>query len=105
MNAQILTGHPAKLRDGTWGAHVNSSDAKCGDVVHIETRNGKQWTETVDKVIWIGRDGDGNECALVTCVPREVGAKGRGASKKPKVARTLGAAVADGDCYDDDDLP
>lgn len=83
MNVQILMGHPAKLKDGTWGAHVNSPNAKCGDVVQVETRRGKQWTETVDRVIWTGRDGDGNECALVTCVPRMHGEKGAKAPSTP----------------------
>lgn len=92
MNAQILTGHPAKLKDGTWGAHVNSPDAKCGDVVQIETRGGKQWTETVERVIWTGRDSDGNECALVTCVARPRG------EKAPSTR-------ADSTSFEDDDLP
>lgn len=79
----ILTGHPAKLKDGTWGAHVNAPTAEAGDTVHIETRSGKQWDETVERVIWTGRDSGGNECALVTCVPRERGEKGVKAAAAP----------------------
>lgn len=93
MNAQILTGHPAKLKDGTWGAHVNAPGAKCGDVVHIETRSGKQWTETVERVIWTGCDSDGNECALVTCVPR------------PRAGAKAPSTPADSTPFEDDDLP
>jgi len=95
MNAQTLNGHPAKLRDGSWGAHVNSPNAKCGDTINIETKSGKQWTETVDRVIWVGRDGDGAECARVTCVPRPRGEKG---AKAP-------ATPAESTPFEDDDLP
>jgi len=70
MNAAVLTGHPAKLKDGTWGAHVNSQNVTAGDTVAIETKSGKQWTETVERVIWKGDDSDGKPCALVTCLPR-----------------------------------
>jgi hypothetical protein len=94
MNSQ-LTGHPAKLRDGTWGAHVNAPTAEAGDVVRIETRSGKQWTETVDRVIWRGTDSDGNECALVTCVPRARGEKVVRAPTTP----------ADFTPFEDDGLP
>jgi len=95
MNAKILTGHPAKLRDGKWGAHVNAPTAEAGDVVHIETKSGKQWTETVDRVIWRGTDSDGNECALVTCVPRARGEKGAKALTAPTGSTP----------FEDDDLP
>lgn len=95
MMNSILTGHPAKLRDGTWGVHVNAPTAESGDTVQIETRSGKQWTETVDRVIWVGRDSDGNECALVTCVPRPRGEKGVRAPTAP----------ADSTPFEDDDLP
>ena len=98
MSNQVLTGHPAKLRDGGWGAHVNSPDAQPGDTVQIETRSGKTWTETVERVIWTGTDSDGNECALVTCVPRERGEKG----VKSKPAATATAADSP---FEDDDLP
>ena len=99
MNAQVLAGHPARLRDGGWGAHVNSPDVKTGDTVHIETRSGKQWVETVDKVIWTGRDSDGNECALVSCVPRPRGEKG------VKVQPASTDTASDSPPFEDDDLP
>lgn len=95
MNSQVLTGHPAKLRDGTWGAHVNAQTAAAGDTVQIETKSGKRWTETVDRVIWTGTDSDGNECALVTCVPRSRREKDVKAPTMP----------ADSIPFEDDDLP
>lgn len=96
MNAKILTGHPAKLRDGTWGAHVNAPTAAAGDTVHIETRSGKTWTEIVDRVIWSGHDSDGNECVLVTCAARERGEKG---------VKAKSATAAEDPTPFDDDLP
>lgn len=81
--SKVLAGHPARLRDGTWGAHVNSPSAQPGDTINIETRSGKTWTEVVERVIWSGTDSDGNECVLVTCVPRQRGAPAARAAVDP----------------------
>jgi len=91
MNTAVLTGHPAKLKDGSWGAHVNSPEVKSGDVVHVETKNGKQWTETVDRVIWTGNDSDGKPCALVTCIPREDQVKAKAAPAAAPAADDAGS--------------
>lgn len=95
MSNQVLTGHPARLRDGGWGAHVNSPSAQPGDTINIETRAGKTWVETVDRVIWTGVDRDGNECVLVTCAPRPRDQK---AVKAPP-------ANVESTGIEDDDLP
>lgn len=75
MNAEIkpggLTGHPAKLYDGAWGAHVNSDKAKPGDTVHLTTKAGKTWDAVVDKIVWTGPDSDGVPCALVSLAGKE----------------------------------
>ena len=74
MNAETkecLTGHPAKLKDGAWGAHVDSDRVKPGDVVHLTTKGGKDWDSTVEKVVWKGIDSDGQPCALCTLARKD----------------------------------
>ena len=75
MNAEIKTegqtGHPAKLYDGAWGAHVNSDKVKPGDTVHLTTKAGKTWDAVVDKIVWTGPDYDGVPCALVSLAGKE----------------------------------
>jgi len=75
MNAvaktEVFTGHPAKLREGGWGAHVNSDKVQPGDSVHLTTKAGKDWDAVVEKVVWTGVDSDGQACALCTLVGKE----------------------------------
>jgi len=66
-----FTGHPAKLREGGWGAHVNSDKVQPGDSVHLTTKAGKDWDAVVEKVVWTGVDSDGQACALCTLVCKE----------------------------------
>ena len=66
-----LTGHPAKLREGGWGAHINSDAVQPGDTVHLTTKAGKEWDSTVEKVVWTGTDSDGKPCALATLVGKD----------------------------------
>jgi len=66
-----FTGHPAKLREGGWGAHVNSDAVQPGDEVHLTTKAGKEWDSTVEKVVWTGTDSDGKPCSLCTLVGKD----------------------------------
>lgn len=97
----VLTGHPAKLKSGDWGAHVNGQAVKPGAVVHIETKGGKEWDDVVDRVVWRGNDSDGNPCALCTVKPHE---KSKGKAD-PQPAPALPERQDDGGGYEDDDLP
>ncbi|MBN8737414.1 MAG: hypothetical protein J0H27_14265 [Xanthomonadales bacterium] len=64
-------GHPAKLKEGGWGAHVNSDKVQHGDSVSLTTKAGKTWNAVVDRVVWTGTDSDGNACALCTLVGKD----------------------------------
>jgi len=66
-----FTGHPAKLREGGWGAHVNTDAVRPGDAVHLTTKAGKTWDAVIEKVVWIGKDSDGYPCALATLVGKD----------------------------------
>lgn len=66
-----FTGHPAKLKEGGWGAHVNSDKVQAGDEVSLTTKAGKQWDAVVEKVVWTGTDSDGKACALCTLVGKD----------------------------------
>jgi len=66
-----FTGHPAKLREGGWGAHINSDQVQAGDSVHLTTKAGKEWDAVVEKVVWTGVDSDGQACALCTLVGKD----------------------------------
>ena len=74
MNTAVkdgYTGRPAKLREGSWGAHVNNDSVQPGDVVHLTTKGGKEWDSMVEKVVWKGVDSDGQPCALCTLVTKD----------------------------------
>jgi hypothetical protein len=88
---ECLTGHPAKLKDGAWGAHVDSDRVQPGDVVHLTTKGGKEWDSTVEKVVWKGVDSDGQSCALCTLMTRD----------KPA---SLASAAASGEGEGENDL-
>ena len=73
-----MTGTPAKLRDGNWGARIpingfsdrqDFQNSLHGDeTVEITTRNGRQWTAGIGNVIWVGKDRNGETVALVRTV-------------------------------------
>jgi hypothetical protein len=42
---------PSKLRDGSWGARVQGS-VQQGAIIEINTKAGKTWTATVQRVLW-----------------------------------------------------
>lgn len=50
----ITKATPTKLRNGDWGARVNSDSVREGDTIEITTKGGKSWTATVSNVIWTG---------------------------------------------------
>lgn len=54
MQTTITTATPTKLRNGDWGARVNSDQIREGDTVEITTRAGKTWTAAIVKVLWSG---------------------------------------------------
>lgn len=78
-----LTGHPAKLRDGAWGAHVDTDKVKPGDTVHLTTKAKKEWEAVVEKVMWTGIDSDGVPCALVALVGKEKPTAAPAAARAP----------------------
>lgn len=92
----VLTGHPAKLKSGEWGAHIDGHDAKHGDIVRIRSKSGKVWESVVDRVVWTG-EMDGKPCALATLMPEEdrssATKKAGGAAPEPS---------ADAGAFDDD---
>ena len=91
MNAAVeegFGGHPAKLKEGGWGAHVNSDLVRPGDAVHLTSKAGKEWDSVVDRVVWKGVDSDGQPCALCTLV---------GKDKPTSPAPTAGAGESGGE--------
>jgi hypothetical protein len=53
-DTMTMQATPTKLRNGTWGAKVSSTDVRRGDTVTITTRSGKSWDATVSEVVWTG---------------------------------------------------
>lgn len=51
-----IAATPAKLKNGNWGARVQSADVREGDTVTITTRAGKSWQAQVELVVWRGDD-------------------------------------------------
>lgn len=56
-------GTPARLRDGSWGVRIEATEidgdmVSSGDTVTIETREGKEWDETVFEVVHVFPDGN-----------------------------------------------
>lgn len=45
---------PKKLRNGTWGALVDSSMVREGNDITVTTKAGKNWRATVTRVLWTG---------------------------------------------------
>lgn len=104
MNAttsEVLTGHPAKLKSGEWGAHVNTQEVNPGDVVHIETKSGKTWEDMIERVVWKGTDSDGKPCALCTIRPH---GQPKDAPKPKRESAVPAPSTGDGG-FDDDNLP
>jgi hypothetical protein len=54
MTTTTISASPAKLRDGSWGAKVATSEIAVGDTVQITTRAGKTWMATVERVVCSG---------------------------------------------------
>lgn len=82
-----FTGHPAKLKEGGWGAHVHSDKVQPGDTVSLTTKAGKEWDAVVEKVVWTGTDSDGQACALCTLVGKD---KPAGSAAKPAAPAPAG---------------
>ena len=62
INLNKQTTHqarPTKLRNGRWGVRVLGSIPEPGDLVHVTTRSGKEWTCEVSRVYWSGETDDG----------------------------------------------
>ena len=85
----MLTASPTKLRNGTWGARVESESAKSGDEVTIRTRAGKEWIARIERVVW-----SGNGVAIVSTVSAPRG----GSSRRP--ARASNGECICGACED-----
>ncbi len=103
MNAtsnDVLTGHPAKLKSGEWGAHIDGHAAQHGDIVRIKTKSGKEWDSVVERVVWKG-EMDGKPCALAPLMPEEDG----GDAKKKAGGVPAPEPAAGADDFDGDDLP
>lgn len=49
-----ISASPAKLRDGSWGARVQSEQVSTGDLLTITTKAGKTWNARVTRVVWAG---------------------------------------------------
>jgi hypothetical protein len=48
-----MTATPIKLRNGTWGAKVLGA-VEVGAQLDVQTKSGKTWTATVERVVWSG---------------------------------------------------
>lgn len=73
MKTYGITGTPAKLRNGNWGARVEGSPF-VGQTARITTKSGKSWDAMISKIVW---QGDG--VALVeteSLTPRRPAARG-----------------------------
>lgn len=44
---------PIKLKNGSWGARVQGS-VEVGAQLDVQTKSGKTWTATVERVVWSG---------------------------------------------------
>lgn len=48
-----MTATPIKLKNGSWGARVQGS-VDVGAKLDVQTKSGKTWTATVERVVWSG---------------------------------------------------
>jgi hypothetical protein len=48
-----MTATPIKLKNGSWGAKVQGS-VDVGAQLDVQTKSGKTWTATVERVVWSG---------------------------------------------------
>lgn len=78
-----FTATPLKLKNGDWGARVNSDSVQVGDIVRITTRAGKSWEAEVLKVIWSGN-------GISICATQSLGGGGSAGYRAPRrtVTRT-----------------
>ena len=73
-----MNATPAKLKNGSWGARVETSTLGKtavrgeleGTTVTVRTRAGKTWDAEVEKVVWIGEER-GKSIALCATVNRD----------------------------------
>lgn len=64
----MKAARPKKLRNGSWGAVIESSthiDVEAGEEIQIVTRSGKTWTATISEIIWSGKGYNGGQAAIV----------------------------------------
>lgn len=52
---KIINATPAKLRNGSWGARVETS-VSVGDLLTITTRSCKRWGARVTRIVWTGEN-------------------------------------------------
>jgi len=74
-----MTATPKKLRDGSWGALVQSTSVRPGDSITITSRAGQSWAARVARVLW---RGDG-----VAIVATSSQAPGRRRSRRSMIDR------------------
>lgn len=79
---QTATAAPAKLRNGDWGAKVQSETIHAGDTITVTTRAGKSWDAQVTKVVWSGS-------GVSICATQRVAAQSR-STPSPKQSRQGG---------------
>jgi len=60
----MITARPIKLRNGSWGARVTGT-VTTGDRIQVTAKSGKTWTATVSRVVWSGKDANGELCTIV----------------------------------------
>ena len=59
---------PKKLRDGNWGAVVETETKErfaVDDEIMIVTRSGRSWISTIAEVIWTGKGYNGGFATIM----------------------------------------
>jgi hypothetical protein len=70
-----------QLRDGSWGIRVPGT-TKIGAILYVVKKDGSFKTETVDKILWAGRDSKSGSTVSLCAIKRSNGGStGRGRGK------------------------
>lgn len=57
-----------KLRDGGWGIRTSGGVPDVGDTVEVVTKSGEAKQEEVSRIVWSGKNDDGNDASICEIV-------------------------------------
>ena len=85
MTNLYLPATPTKLKNGSWGARVASTNVRAGDIVQITTRGGKSWEAEIIKVVWSGNGV--SICATSSIASRNISSRSSASSTGRRAPR------------------